>query len=169
PTPDTAVAASMANFLWNRGTTTASYFGIGNPKAGKPRAVPGLVFPDFSGIAVVDPTIIAQAPSGGAEAVSNTALIQSVIAIILLDQCHRDCIDTFMNAVAACQSQHATAVQQCNDLYGPDPGPPPHPGDPTQLAFCLNVANSDNLNCLATAAHVYNNCILLCDRNTTVQ
>jgi len=158
PTADTAVAASMAIVLWNRGTTTTGYTNIGNVLAGKARTTPGHRFPDFAGIVLTTPRVVAQVPPAQAAGVSPILLIKLVIMIILEGNCHDECLETYTISFASCNTTRVTNIQQCQELHGID-------GiefDPNALEECIQTANDNHTNCISSATFTYNNCIALC-------
>lgn len=159
PTADTAVAATMAIVLWNRGTTTTGYTNIGNPLAGKARTTPGHRFPDFAGIVLTTPAVVAQVPAEQAAGVTPILLIKLVITIILEDNCRHECLKLYNESQAICNANQAIAEQQCQELYGSDED---GPGSPADFEDCIQNANNNHSNCISSAVFNYTNCVALC-------
>jgi hypothetical protein len=164
PTSDTAVEATMSVFLWDHGMTTVCYVNAGpatDLEFRRTHCVPGLVFPDFDGIDIETPEVIARAPAELIQRYS-THTGALIAFMFLLGECLPGCANVYNNRLNLCDSDRESQVDDCHELYGPSEG---DPGDPDQLATCIAEANTDHTNCVKAAVHRYNNCVKLCPQD----
>jgi hypothetical protein len=165
-TADTAVMGTTAHFLWNRGMTTKSYRDAAPnstaPEARQAQTVRGgLLFPDFGGIAVEEAEVLFRVPQAQAQGLSAEELTDAVfLALAAGDDCTARCRNEWANRVAGCEQDHQGDAAACDALYGP--GAAPENQDPEKYTQCMTEANTDYTNCLNSAAHRYELCILLC-------
>ena len=165
PTADTVVAASMAIVLWNHGRSTITYSNVSSrvPEMIEPRTVAGYQFPDFEGIELRNPRVIARLPRDTARAHQergrSMGWIIAVLGFLATNECQVDCLEGYNNKVNQCNDERDTDQEQCDSLYGPGGE---EPGDPEQYQTCVAQVNEAHTACVKAAVQRYNRCLAVC-------
>lgn len=146
PAGNTAVLATTAITLWHKNLTTIKY---ALAETDVPAAASGgYAFPNFSGVSLKNPSVIATAPEGTAN------VIEFLLNRLQTGNGQDDCLTKRQQRVSARESDYAEHLAECDSLY---------PNNPQERTACYARGSTNLSNSISAAMNRYNNCIALCN------